>query len=248
MLELDHQGWILSPNETKKQLLSRKVTSEKEYIKDSSLNTQAHELTERLYQFRLETVKVLYSKKSISPWQGALLWSYQKKGEDPFPVIQIRKKGLINEDEILAHELVHAARFTFKEPLFEEMLAYQTSSNRLYRIFGPLFIFEKEPLFFLFLSFISFFGVIYLENLYLLWLPFLAFSILVTRLAFLHALFYLAKKHIKEAGASHPLAVLLRLSDKEIIQSALFSPKKIFLKKKKDLRLEQILPNYFPST
>ncbi len=248
MLELDRQGWILSPNETKKQLLSRKTTCEKENIRSYLFDSKAHELTEKLYQFRLENIEIIYSNKSIFPWQGALLWSYQRKEEEPFPVIQIRKKGISNEVEILAHELVHAARFAFKEPFFEEMLAYQTSSNKLYRLFGPLFMFEKEPLICLLLSFASFLAVVYLENLTLLWIPFLTFSILLIRLTLLHTFFYLAKKHITKAGALHPLAVLLRLSDKEIIQSALSSPKKIFQKKKRDLRLKEILPHYFPFT
>ncbi|MBS0627650.1 MAG: hypothetical protein JSS09_05505, partial [Verrucomicrobia bacterium] len=205
-------------------------------------------LTQKLYEFRLNDIEVIYSKKSIYPWQGALLWSYEKKGDEPFPVIQIRKKGILNEEEILAHELVHAARFAFKEPFFEEMLAYQTSSNKFYKILGPLFLFQIEPLLFLLLSFISFLGVIYLEKLYLLWLPLLAFAILCLRLTLLHSLFFLARKNLKKEGALNPLAVLLRLSDREIIQSALFSPKKILQKKKKDLRLQEILPNYIPFT
>ncbi len=244
MLELNHQGWILSPNETKKQLLSRKATCEKENTQNILLNSKAHDLTEKLYQFRLETIQVLYSKESIFPWQGALLWSYQRKGEESFPVIQIRKKGLFNESEILAHELVHAARFAFKEPFFEEMLAYQTSSKKLYRLFGPLFIFEKEPLFYLLLSFASFLSVIFFENLYLLWIPSLTLSVLLLRLAFLHTIFYLAKRRIKQAGAPNPLAILLRLSDKEIFQAAFFSAKKIFQNNKKDLRFK-IISDYF---
>lgn len=244
MLELNHQGWILSPNETKKQLLSRKATCEKESMGSVLIASKAHDLTEKIYQFRLENIKVLYSKESIFPWQGALLWSYQRKGENPFPVIQIRKKGLSNENEILAHELVHAARFAFKEPFFEEMLAYQTSSKKLYRLFGPLFIFEKEPFLYLLLSFSSFLSVIFFENLYLLWVPSLFLAVLLLRLSFLHGIFYLAKKHIKQAGAPNPLAVLLRLSDKEIFQTAFFKNKKIFQGKKKNLRVK-ILSNYF---
>lgn len=248
MLKLDQQGWILSPNETKKQLLSRKATSEKKIHPTSSLENKAHDITEKLYQFRLNDVEIIYSKKSIYPWQGALLWSYEEKGEEPFPVIQIRKKGIYNEQEILAHELVHAARFSFKEPFFEEMLAYQTSSSKLYRFFGPLFMFQLEPLLFLLLSFTSFLGIIFLENLCFLWIPPLIFAILLLRLTLLHTLFLLAKKHLKQEGVLNPLAILLRLSDKEIIQSAFFSPKKILQKKKKDLRLQEILPNYFPFT
>lgn len=247
MLELNHQGWILSPNETKKQLLSRKTAAEKKNTLESLPNNTAHDLTEKLYQFRLETVKIIYSKKSISPWQAALLWSYQEERDDPYPVIQIRKKGIVNEHEILAHELVHAARFAFKEPFFEEIIAYQTSSNKLYRFFGPLFMFEKEPLLYLLLSFGSFFGIVYLETLSFLWVPLLTLSILLIRLTLLQTLFFLAKKHIKQAGALCPLAVLLRLSDKEIIITALSSFQKILRTKKKDLRFQEIVPYYIPS-
>ncbi len=239
---LDRKGWIASPEESEEELLLRKASASEEKLFDPF--NKAHDLTYKIFEFRLEQVGIFYDTKSLSPWQGALLWSYEKKDKRPFPVIQIRKKGIQNETEIVAHELVHAARFSFKEPLFEEILAYRTSSSFLYRFFGPLFLFRQEPLFFLLISFFSFFSVIYFDTL----LPLkILLSVLVffgVRLIFLQTVFELAKKNIKKNGGSNPLAVLLRLSDREIFTLAFF-PFSDFLKKLKGKHRFECIYRYF---
>jgi len=248
MLNLDQEGWILAPGETKSRLLSRKAASQKEA---TPFDSGVHDLTYALYRFRLREVRVIEEKESLLPWQGAMIWSYNREGEEPFPVIQLGGKRFVKKSEMLAHELVHAARFSFKEPFFEEILAYQTSSNFFYKFFGPLFIFEKEPLLYLASSLLSFFCFVYFENVFFFKIPSILLGLALLRLTFLQALFYFAKKHVKEAGAEAPSAVLLRLSDKEIFKAAFLSPKKLLNKlsrtKEQDLRLKEVLPHYFQS-
>jgi hypothetical protein len=66
------------------------------------------------------------------------------------------------------------------------------------------------------------------------------------RLCALQAVFYIAKKKLQKMGASHPLAILFRLSDKQIIKIALYRSKEkikklLFL----DARFKEILSKYF---
>jgi hypothetical protein len=248
MLNLDGQGRILAPGETKERLLSRTAAAQQE---STPFESEAHELTYNLYRFRLQNISVIEEKKSLLPWQGAVLWSYQRDGGEPFPVIQLGKKRLRKRSEMLAHELVHASRFSFKEPFFEEILAYQTSNTFFYRFFGPLFIFEKEPLLYLATSFISFFCFIVFENEIFFEIPSFLLGIFLLRLVVLQTLFYFAKKHVLKAGAKAPLAVLLRLSDKEIVKAAFLPPKNLLRKltsgKSTDLRLKEVVPHYFQS-
>ncbi len=228
---LDSQGWLLAPNETPEHLFHRKETLEKRrkdfpFSLNAASLSKAHEITESLYLFRLKDVPVFCSNKSLPPWEGAVLWTYFDEREAPYPVIQMRnnyKKGFLRfykEEEILAHELVHAARFSFKEPFFEELFAYKTSKNFFPRLLGPLFVFRIESLLFVGLVITSFLGFIFLEWTIFLWLPFVFLSYLLVRLAALHLIVSLAKSYIERSGSKHPLAVLLRLSDKEIWQAA----------------------------
>lgn len=245
MLELDTQGWILSPNETKKELLSRKDSLEKDPVYPFLSDSPAHDITEKLYRFQLKQIPIFYSKKSLFPWQAGMLWSYQRLSDPPFPVIQIRKQGHPKEVEMLAHELVHAARFSFKEPFFEEFLAYQTSSSKLYRFWGPIFIFQQEPLICIIIFWLSFFSFAYLEKSFFLWIPFFLSFALLARLLCLHAVFFLAKQKIRKGGVQNELPLLLRLSDKEIFQMAILGPLKFLKKNQKDLRLSELFQNYF---
>lgn len=245
MLLLDQIGWILSPNETKKDLLQRKNAILLDPTLTPSPSHPAHDITERLFCFRFETAPIFISQSSLPPWQGAALWIYNKD-INPFPVIQLGTRHSNRQTEFLAHELVHAARFAFKEPFFEEILAYQTSPSRLYRFLGPLFLFHWEPWIWLTLSFLSFGLFFFLDALYFLYLPSALLSFFIIRLTVLQILFGLAKRHLKKAGIKNYLALLLRSSDKQIIQTALcFSGEKIIKIFQSDRRFKDVLLAYF---
>jgi len=247
MLLLDQKGWILSPNENKTKLEERisSIPADSEFhpIPDHP----AHDITEKLFDFRFEEVPIFISEESLSLWQGAALWIYNKEGKS-FPVIQLSPKRKDRQTEFLAHELVHAARFSFKEPFFEEIIAYQTSPSRLYRFLGPLFLFPSEPWIWIILSSISFFLFFFFDSLFFLYAPSVLLCCFFLRLSCLQILFALAKKHLKKAGIKNPLPLLLRSSDKQILRSALcFSSKKIQSIFHLDSRFKLILFRYFES-
>lgn len=245
MLLLDQKGWILSPNENKRKLEERACSIPPDSKFHPLPNHPAHDITEKIFAFRFEEVPVFISQESLSLWQGAALWVYNKEGKS-FPVIQLSPRHKNKENEFLAHELVHAARFSFKEPFFEEIIAYQTSPSPIYRFLGPLFLFPLEPWIWVILSSVFFLLFFFFDNLFFLYGPTILLSFFLIRLCSLQILFRLAKKHLKKAGIKKPLAVLLRSSDKQIFQLAFcFSSKKIPNIFRLDSRFETILFRYF---
>ncbi len=165
----------------------------------------------------LEDVEFSFSNKGLLPWEGGCLW--EREGEKP--LLQLRKVfkkqerflWLYTRTEIIAHELVHARRLHFNEPIFEEVLAYRTSSSAFRRFFGPLFRSSKESLFF----------VLTLPTLF--FLPMIYIGVLgffLIRLFRVQCLFARAKRRLmKDLGDEERVFQhLILLTDKEIITIA----------------------------
>jgi hypothetical protein len=214
--DLNKKGWFLAPGETVEGLLERKGLFEDQSPASFLLLEKAGKITELLYGFKFETAPIFYSNKSLFPWQGGMLWSYFSEKGKCFPKVQMRTKYSKRYDptEILAHELVHMARFAFKEPLFEEILAYKTSKSAFRRFLGPLFIYPLESVIFMSLSLLGSFSFVWLET----WLSFLPFALffvfLFIRLSALHIIF---NRAVQKSGESS-LKSMIGLSDKEIIK------------------------------
>ena len=222
--DLRREGWFLAPGETLEDLLARKRVFEQEGPSSSPLLEKAGKITESLYGFRLKEVPIFLSRKSLFPWQGGMLWSYFTKEGKCFPKIQMRKtySKLYDPSEILAHELVHVARFAFKEPFFEEILAYKTSKSAFRRVLGPLFLYPAESVIFMLLSTLGAFCFVWLDSFFSFFLFFIFFMWLFLRLSCLHLLFNKALRKLKIRGEKEPvLGLMLGLSDKEILAIAL---------------------------
>lgn len=255
LCSLSRKGWILAPSETKDHLFSRKdkLSQEMGLEKRSGILP----LTQSLYDFQCEEFFVLYSDDSLRSWQGAVLWEYESKQGDKYPVVQLRKSfsngflGLYDQEEILAHELVHVARFAFKEPLFEEILAYQTSKCFFRRFFGPLFLYPFESALLAIFSLMAPIFSLFFESFWGVFLLIFLFCFFLIRLFLLQSLFLISRKKIEKMGVSSAfsLAVILRLSDIEIVKAAISSPLKTREewknKAEKDPRFKVILNSYF---
>lgn len=160
-------------------------------------------------------IEIIFSNKGLWPWEGGCLW--EEKGKKP--VIQLRtilkKKnnylGIYSREEILIHEWVHAQRLGYKEPIFEEILAYQTSKFFWRRYFGPLFRNQKEALLLLGMSFLG----------YVTLVPFfLTLFFYLLRLWKYQKIFFVAKKKYISQWGSFEKAFphLVKLTDQEIIK------------------------------
>lgn len=160
-------------------------------------------------------VAVNYDNKGLRLWEGACSW-IDAHGAS----IQLRRSfetkkrlwGIYSKEELLAHEGVHAARVAFEEPVFEEVLAYQTSKSAFRRYLGPIFRSSKESLIFMCsVAIASFFHpAIYVS---------IALALLgMGRLMITQNRFTKAKQELEQLfGKSKALPMLLHLTDREII-------------------------------
>ncbi|MFZ4772957.1 MAG: hypothetical protein ACOYK9_03075 [Chlamydiia bacterium] len=90
--------------------------------------------------FGIHTAHTHYSiKKMLLPWFAAIT-KFDHINDTPIPRIEISPQAV---NEVLDHELVHAVRAPFEESIFEEFLAFETSSGWR-RATGPIFFHAYE--------------------------------------------------------------------------------------------------------
>jgi hypothetical protein len=228
----------------------------------SSAKEKAILITRSLFGFSFDTLPFCYSNKDLAFWEGAALF-IEEENDIPIPHIQLRKgflKGsylFYKVEEVLSHEMFHAARIAYKEPNYEEIFAYMTSKSFFRRFLGPLFQSPKESYLFvilLMLALIFEMGSAFVSiSMYLPWmlLPFLFIGILGVRLYLRHRTLNNAAANLRSCikDPSLTVACFARLKDSEIDLFAVSSPNKILSylqqNKEKELRIRAILVNFF---
>lgn len=209
-LEWKRRGLIPGPNELETDFLDRVQSSLSQG--DVEMWREAHQITQRCFGFSLDWVPVYFSNQKLPFWEGAATWI------DKQPSIQLRKGFLkgsylgYKRAEVLAHESVHGARCKFEEPEFEEILAYQTSSNKLRRFVGPAFQKPWESLVFVLSVGIASFGQY--------WLGAILSGYVGLRL-------YLSQRKLRLCLKKLPLSLILCLTDQEITTFAQLNQKEI---------------------
>ncbi len=214
LLALNQRGLIPGPQESEEEFLQRLAKIEGVKTDGVPLSPsdweEAHAALEPLFGIRPDWVKAYYSRKDLPFWHAAATWT-----EGSIPSIQLKppfQKGsyykLYSRREVLAHEAVHAARTAFKEPRFEEIFAYKTSARAFTRCVGPLFKRSWESYLLI--------ALIPLLATPLFTLPLLAIAFGSLRLAHAHWHLYLCTKKLAPF-VKNPQAILLRLTDREIL-------------------------------
>ena len=217
--------------------------------------------TKRLIGCTPHWICAVYSNHRLSPWQGAVTWIYEE-GASVWSMIQLRrafKKGtfffLYSLEEVLLHETLHAVRVAFNEPQFEEIFAFSLSKRRWHRFLGPLFRRPLEVNIFMGTMGVFFLGWsgtlfiyqnVFLSSLFFL-LPLTALSVSFIRLVKDQILFYRALKVINQIFLGvFPLAVAMRLTDREMMMFAKDKKEKIkaYISRQSGLRWKQILLNF----
>ncbi len=198
--------------------------------------------------------------RGLMPWEGAATWIEDHPQLGRTCTIQTHDtwaSRLYPQEEVIAHEMVHAMRLMFDEDRFEEILAYRTSKNRFRRYFGPLFSNPSESKWFLILLLASWL-VIGAEWLlerplggdFFLFAPFLVLCIAVFRLVRSQSLFSSALSRLDQVLPTQgkALAVALSLTDAEIIRFSRSTGKEIstYIEEQKEhsLRWEQIYQRF----
>jgi len=277
LLELNSLGFILGPEEDEEHFGKRVKLSKEIFldpdkaihdveggkIKKPLLGWVRAQLL-NLYDFSPENFFGFFSNKNLSFFQGAATWQMEKEGIK-LPLVQLRKNmkkgsylGIYKMEEILTHEAVHAARITFKEPIFEECFAYLTSTSSFRRIFGPIVRYSWEGWFFvssLFCSFLFNWFFLFFDKVMLAFFSslciFLSFSLMVVGLVRLLKTRIIFKKTYKRLDeiTNKALAVMVRLSDGEIKMFSKMKSSQIYKyiaeESEKSLRFKIIYLAYF---
>lgn len=224
LLEYNFYGFIPGPQEEISIFLKRAELSKYQKTFNQALTS-----IQSLFDVYPSWVRIEFTNQ-LCFWEAAATYIEENQGIF-IPVVRIRKKGVpfwCTQEEILAHELVHATRIAFKGNLFEELLAYKTSRNWLRRYFGPIFFQPKEVLLFLFLlvgiwcyqlGYLFFFSDLPTLTL---WIPCILTGLLIIRVVIVQTIFSLCIKKIRRLlkQPDKALGFALRLSDSEIIAFA----------------------------
>ncbi len=225
---LDQRGLFPGPDETEEEFKerARKLRNSKAEDHEGATIRLVN-----LFACQPDWVPVQYGNKGLSLWEGAATWV--EKGTVRIQLKNGFKKGvylgLYRRDEVLAHELVHLTRMAFEEPVYEEVFAYLTAKSKLRRMFGPLFRRPFESTLFVVTSFLPLLAIALgnADLFPLLWsIPLAYFSFLGLRLALSQRKLTKCLKNLP-ALVDNPLALALRLTDKEISLFSRLKPDQI---------------------
>lgn len=220
LIEYNFYGFIPGPREETAAFLKRigLTQATKPFHKEMTL-------VRSLFDVYPSWVRIEFTDQ-LPFWEVAA--TYMELNQGVFiPIIQIKKRGIpfwCSQEEILAHELVHATRIAFSETFFEEILAYKTSNNWFRRFFGPIFFRPVEVILFLFflmgLWFCQLGCLFWFDDMpnFTLWALFIIMGLLMIRLIVVQSIFSLCLKKIRKIlkQPEKALKFALRLSDKEI--------------------------------
>lgn len=194
------------------------------------------------FDLEIDWLPVAYSNKGLLPWHGGALFFE----EDGRVRVQLRKTlqtkkqlyFLYSKKELLEHEALHAVRREFNEPLFEEMLAYQTATSAFRRACGPLVQTTAGASLFLLAAFVSWWSA---------W-PFILISgIGLFKLAWRRRQFLACRAKLTRLVGLKAQALMIRLTDAEILHFSKVPIEEIerSLLESSSLRHKMIQASYF---
>lgn len=244
---LNRLGILAGPSEWKEAFFLR---AKHTLYNEPSIKEKFPESLSLLFDINPDYLEVEYTNEGISFWEGGCTWIWDNKVS-----IQLKKQfqskdrflRIYTKEEILAHEAVHAVRMKFHEPIFEEVLAYQTSKWAWRRFLGPLFRTPGES--YLHFLFIFIGWGIALWNIQIgLGISFGAPIYFLSRLFYTHIYFARAASKIRKISHLNPLWILLRLTDQEIkfFASSTIEEIEAYIRKNKtkSIRWQQICASY----
>lgn len=224
--------------------------------------TLEKKILETLFDIKLSCSFPIHStKEGLYLWEKAAFFGEEDKESvrgyiHLHPSWNKKKKGFFyKKEEVLSHEIIHAVRFFIeRNGPFEEILAYQTSSNCWRKNIGALFFASWESVVFVAINLFSFLAVgLWLMDvpfmIYFIWLPYILIGGLFIRLIYYQMQFRRAVKNIQRRmqEPKKGLAVLVRLTTEEIELLSKNEGEDFFIylkEKKEDFRLSWIKERY----
>ncbi len=196
-MEWNRRGLIPGPNENEEDFRNRVLAAQ-----------QLSSGVVELYNISPDWVEVIESDRGLMPWHGAVMMTDGSKA-----ALQVRRRLPWGYDraELIAHELAHAGRCAFDEPLFEEFFAYQLSKRRWRRILGPIICRPWEVW--------TLMGAMLAGA----WLPAIPLALVVigfTRLGWRHRQLRRCVRWLYSKVGSRAWSVAYRLTDREVVAAA----------------------------
>ncbi len=200
---------------------------------EGPLTEEAWGMTRERFDFAPTWTPLFFTNHELAPWHGGCAWIFQTSESSPLGALfQLRRVfrdketflGIYHRKVLLAHEAVHVARMAFREPKFEELIAYRTSNSTFQRYFGPLVETSREAALFVltvFLIIVINLGAIGMGAVpgWIVWLNAVPLAMAcgaVLRL-WIRQKQYARLLNKLSGRCEKPEAVLCRLSDSEII-------------------------------
>jgi hypothetical protein len=190
--------------------------------------TEAGADTERHYGFRIDWAPGFFLSRSLGLLWGGCAISFPENGLSVFLVraaFARKSRWLIyRREELLAHELCHAARLPMEDRAHEEWFAYRLSPSRLRRYLGNCFQADTDALLFLLpvllllvAQVVQTVGLLPRLPIWPFWLLAAFFPTwLLMRNHFAHSRLRRATRALAAIGAERPEAILFRSSGPEI--------------------------------
>ncbi len=221
---------------------------------------EAAQTTNERYGFAIRWVPGYFLSKGLGPlWGGCALSDDEP---DSVPVFLIRKNFrnsrkffIYSRDELLSHELCHAARAPLMDRMLEEHFAYAGSHSRLRRYMGNCFQTDRDAMLFLFPILILLAIQIMIQFLgfeipiYPFWVLALAWpAYLLIRNAKQRKIYFSTENKLRECGFAKPSAALFRCTSEEITEFSELSAAELEQKLEElaqsDLRMKIILTRF----
>ncbi len=168
LIEFDQNGLFVSGNESandfkrRMKLLFDNLTSIKQDLKQddgleifdginakssdvisNEIMSESSATTNELFSFSATWVPGFFMSKSLGLMWGGCAVYYPESGLSMFLIRKNFKDNakffIYKRQELLAHELCHAARLPLNDPIYEEHFAYMTSKNKFRQYFGNCF-------------------------------------------------------------------------------------------------------------
>ena len=284
LLELNRLGIIPGPDETEGIFLDRAEACLRlsetlriqpiEYLGvNANISTAPFlkvplEESLELHGIAPDWVPLFFNNRGLAPWHGGCAWICEN-GSSNVAFLQLREPFartsryllLYQRDELITHECSHIGRMAFEEPLFEEIIAFQSSSSPIRRWLGPILQSAREALLLFTILFLllvfdiglliypSKTGIEWALSLKLIPLSLIGFGL--ARLAILHNRFNSCLRNLETllSDSQKARAVIYRLRDREIWKFSKLSAKDILHYAhehgKKSLRWRLLLLAYF---
>lgn len=236
LIVLNKQGFLPLPDETEEDFLRRIAVLKKKKLTLYIGMVAALDRCERLFDVRPDWVEITREQKGLAPWQGAVLWIQTHENGFPVPLIQVSPrltfswlKRWYSEEEVIAHELVHAFRLPLASCRFEEIAAYRTSIYPLRSCLGPLIRRPCEVYIVLGAVALGWLGLLWSSLSFFIWVPWILCLLGLSRLFFSQWTFKRCHKQLAciLKDPSQVLALMVRLTDQEIALFARLIPKNI---------------------